>query len=33
VLVAELARNVCTYPVPTIIVPAHLTDGELDALS
>jgi nucleotide-binding universal stress UspA family protein len=32
-LIAELARTVGTYPVPIVIVPAHLTDEELDALS
>jgi nucleotide-binding universal stress UspA family protein len=32
-LLAELARTVGTYPIPIIIVPAHLTDDELDALS
>jgi len=32
-LVSELARTAGTYPVPVVIVPAHLTDSELVALS
>jgi len=32
-LVSELARTAGTYPVPVVIVPAHLSDEELDALS
>lgn len=32
-LVSELARTAGTYPVPIVIVPAHLGDAELDALS
>jgi nucleotide-binding universal stress UspA family protein len=32
-LIAELAHTVGTYPVPIVIVPAHLTDEELDSLS
>lgn len=32
-LVAELARTAGTYPIPIIIVPAHLSEEELDALS
>jgi nucleotide-binding universal stress UspA family protein len=32
-LVSELARTAGTYPIPVLIVPAHLTDAELDALS
>ena len=32
-LVSELARTAGTYPVPIVIVPAHLGDTELDALS
>jgi nucleotide-binding universal stress UspA family protein len=32
-LVADLARTAGTYPIPIIIVPAHLSDAELDALS
>ena len=33
VLVSELGRTAGTYPVPVVIVPAHLTDAEIDALS
>jgi hypothetical protein len=33
VLVADLARSAGSYPVPVVIVPAHLSDEELDALS
>jgi nucleotide-binding universal stress UspA family protein len=32
-LVSDLARTAGTYPVPVVIVPAHLSDAELDALS
>jgi nucleotide-binding universal stress UspA family protein len=32
-LISELARTAGTYPVPVVIVPAHLSDLELDALS
>jgi nucleotide-binding universal stress UspA family protein len=32
-IVAELGRTAGTYPVPVVIVPAHLSDTELDALS
>jgi nucleotide-binding universal stress UspA family protein len=32
-LVSELARTAGAYPVPIVIVPAHLGDAELDALS
>jgi nucleotide-binding universal stress UspA family protein len=32
-LVTELARTAGTYPIPVVIVPAHLSDDELDALS
>jgi len=32
-LVSELARTAGTYPVPVVIVPAHLRNEELDALS
>jgi nucleotide-binding universal stress UspA family protein len=32
-LVSELGRTAGTYPVPVVIVPAHLSDAELDALS
>jgi nucleotide-binding universal stress UspA family protein len=32
-LVAELGRTAGTYPVPVVIVPVHLSDAELDALS
>jgi nucleotide-binding universal stress UspA family protein len=32
-LVSELARTAGKYPVPIVIVPAHLSDSELDALS
>jgi nucleotide-binding universal stress UspA family protein len=32
-LVSELALTAGTYPVPVVIVPAHLSDTELDALS
>jgi nucleotide-binding universal stress UspA family protein len=32
-LVSDLARTAGTYPIPVVIVPAHLTDAELDALS
>jgi hypothetical protein len=31
--VSELARTAGAYPVPIVIVPAHLGDAELDALS
>jgi nucleotide-binding universal stress UspA family protein len=32
-LVSDLARTAGTYPVPIVIVPAHLSEAELDALS
>jgi nucleotide-binding universal stress UspA family protein len=32
-LVSDLARTAGTYPVPVVIVPAHLSDLELVALS
>jgi nucleotide-binding universal stress UspA family protein len=32
-LVSDLARTAGTYPIPVVIVPAHLSDAELDALS
>jgi nucleotide-binding universal stress UspA family protein len=32
-LVAELGRTAGTYPLPVVIVPAHLSEKELDALS
>ena len=32
-LVAELGRTAGTYPVPVVIVPVHLSDAELHALS
>ncbi len=32
-LVSDLGRTAGTYPVPVVIVPAHLTDSELVALS
>jgi hypothetical protein len=32
-LVAELGRTAGTYPVPVVIVPSHLNEEELDALS
>jgi len=32
-LVSDLARTAGTYPVPVLIVPAHLSEKELDALS
>ena len=32
-LISDLARTAGTYPVPVVIVPAHLSDIELDALS
>jgi len=32
-VVSDLARTAGTYPVPVVIVPAHLTDSELVALS
>jgi nucleotide-binding universal stress UspA family protein len=32
-LVTELARTAGSYPIPIAIVPGHLTDAELDALS
>jgi nucleotide-binding universal stress UspA family protein len=32
-LISELALTAGTYPVPVVIVPAHLSDVELDALS
>jgi len=32
-LVSDLARTAGTYPIPVVIVPAHLADHELDALS
>jgi nucleotide-binding universal stress UspA family protein len=32
-LIAELGRTAGTYPLPVVIVPAHLSDDELDALS
>jgi nucleotide-binding universal stress UspA family protein len=33
VLVTELARTAGSYPIPIAIVPGHLSDAELDALS
>jgi nucleotide-binding universal stress UspA family protein len=32
-LVAEFGRTAGTYPLPVVIVPAHLSEEELDALS
>jgi nucleotide-binding universal stress UspA family protein len=32
-LVSDLARTAGTYPIPVVIVPEHLTDQEIDALS
>jgi nucleotide-binding universal stress UspA family protein len=32
-LVAQLGRTAGTYPIPIVIVPAHLSEEELDALS
>jgi nucleotide-binding universal stress UspA family protein len=32
-LVAQLGRTAGTYPIPVVIVPAHLSEEELDALS
>jgi len=32
-LISDLARTAGTYPLPIAIVPAHLTEEELDALS
>ncbi len=32
-LIAELSRTAGTYPLPIVIVPAHLSEDELDALS
>jgi nucleotide-binding universal stress UspA family protein len=32
-LVSDLARTAGTYPIPVVIVPAHLSERELDALS
>jgi nucleotide-binding universal stress UspA family protein len=32
-LVSELARTAGSYPIPVVIVPEHLTDEEIDALS
>jgi nucleotide-binding universal stress UspA family protein len=32
-LVSDLARTAGTYPIPVVIVPAHLSEAELDALS
>lgn len=32
-LVSDLARTAGTYPIPVVIVPAHLSESELDALS
>jgi nucleotide-binding universal stress UspA family protein len=32
-LVSDLARTAGTYPIPVVIVPAHLSEKELDALS
>jgi nucleotide-binding universal stress UspA family protein len=32
-LVVELGRTAGTYPLPIVIVPAHLSEEELDALS
>jgi len=32
-LVSDLAHTAGTYSIPVVIVPAHLTDRELDALS
>ncbi|MBN8955973.1 MAG: universal stress protein [Rhizobiales bacterium] len=32
-LISELGRTAGTYPIPIVVVPAHLSDAELDALS
>lgn len=32
-LISDLARTAGTYPIPIIIVPAHLSEAELDAMS
>jgi nucleotide-binding universal stress UspA family protein len=32
-LVSDLAHTAGSYPIPVVIVPAHLTDRELNALS
>jgi hypothetical protein len=32
-LVASLGSTAGTFPVPIAIVPGHLTDAELDAMS
>ena len=32
-LIAQLGRTAGTYPIPVVIVPAHLSEDELDALS
>jgi nucleotide-binding universal stress UspA family protein len=32
-LVSNLAKNAGTYPIPVAIVPGHLSDEDLDALS
>jgi nucleotide-binding universal stress UspA family protein len=32
-LIAQLGRTAGTYPIPVVIVPAHLSEEELDALS
>jgi len=32
-LIVELGRTAGTYPIPLLIVPAHLSEAELDALS
>jgi nucleotide-binding universal stress UspA family protein len=32
-LIAELGRTAGAYPLPVVIVPAHLSEEELDALS
>jgi hypothetical protein len=32
-LISDLARTAGAYPIPIVIVPAHLSERELDALS
>jgi nucleotide-binding universal stress UspA family protein len=32
-LISDLARTAGAYPIPVVIVPAHLSEKELDALS
>jgi nucleotide-binding universal stress UspA family protein len=32
-IISDLARSAGTYPIPVVIVPAHLSDAELEALS